>query len=327
MNHLLVFTAEKVFEDIENVKAEDLQRFLVDKNNILWFDIESPLESEIDILIDVFNFHSLSIEDVIFPHNYPKIETFEDYLFLIIHSVTYNEKGYDSITSQEINIYFGKNYIVSIHEEPIKYIHSVIQRCKSNPTIMSRGADFLLHLILDGITDSFFPILDTINDKLDKVEDKILIGNPNQTEIMAEMLNLKKDLLNLRKIVGPQRSVYSTLTRSDLSFIKTKTIIYFRDVYDHMLRVYDLIEGYRELLSTTMEADFTIISTRLNEIMKVLTIIATFMMPLTLVTSYYGMNVKLWEFEWGRFGVIFVWILLIVPVVVMFLYFKKKKWF
>ncbi|MFH1824559.1 MAG: magnesium/cobalt transporter CorA [Candidatus Firestonebacteria bacterium] len=327
MSKLLVFTQDKVFEEIENVKAEDLQKYLSDKNNILWLDIENSSEKDIDMLIDIFNFHSLSIEDVIFPHNYPKIETFEDYLFLIIHAVNYNEEEQTKIISQEINIYFGENYIVSVHEESIKYIHSVIQRAKSNPMIMSKGTDFLLHLILDGITDSFFPVLDIINDKIDKIEDKILIGNSGQKVIMSEMLDLKRNLLNLRKIVGPLRNVYSTLTRSDLPFIRTKTIIYFRDVYDHMLRIFDLIEAYRELLSATMEADFTIISTRLNEIMKTLTIIATFMMPLTLITSFYGMNVKAPEFEWGIFGYIFVWIIIILATVGMFLYFKKKKWF
>lgn len=328
MNHLFVFTQDKTFESINDVKTEDLQKFLSDKSNIVWLDIEAPSESEINMLIDIFNFHSLSVEDVIFPHNYPKIESFEDYLFLIIHAIMYSEKENARIISQEINIYFGKNYIVSVHEEHIKCLETIVLRAKSNPMIMLRGTDFLLHLILDSITDSFFPILDVINDKIDSMEDKILAGKNNQTGIMSEMLGLKKELLNLRKIVSPQRNVYSTLTRSDLPFIKTKTIIYFRDVYDHMLRIYDLIEAYRELLSATMEADFTIISTRLNEIMKTLTIIATFMMPLTLITSFYGMNIKFPEVELaGKLSYLWVWLIMLITTGSMFLYFKIKKWF
>ncbi|MFH1075046.1 MAG: magnesium/cobalt transporter CorA [Candidatus Firestonebacteria bacterium] len=327
MNKLMIHGKDKEFVNIENSIARDIEKYLADKSNVIWLDIEAPTEEEMDILIDTFNFHTISVEDVIFPHNFPKIESFDDYLFLVIHAISTSDLDSSKISSKEINVYFGKNYIVTIHEENVRQISSIRQRCKTNPGMMAKGVDFVLHNILDSIAEGFFPILDMVNEKIDQVEEKVLFGRKNQKEVMEEILDLKRTLLELRKTVIPQRNVYGTLTRSEISFIKPKAMIYFRDVYDHMLRITDMIEAYRELLSATMEASFTIISTRMNETMKTLTIIATFMMPLTLITSFYGMNVKAPEFEWGFFGYLWVCGLMVLIAAGMYLYFKRNKWF
>jgi len=173
--------------------------------------------------------------------------------------------------------------------------------------------------------DSYLPLLEEIDDKIEQVEDEVL-KNPTQ-QAVSEIFSLKKEILAIRKIIVPQRAVIGLLSRRDIPFIKPNTLIYYRDIYDHLVRIGDTTDMYRDLTTNILEVYFSGTSNRLTEVMKVLTLIATIMMPLTLITSYYGMNVQLPEFGWGIMrSMLFIWTLLIGTTLGLLLFFRHKKW-
>jgi magnesium transporter len=323
---LLLYKDQQI--DIKNEKI-DLSEWIGKEDCLLWLDLQDPNEEEIALLDEDFHFHELSIEDCIFAQSRPKVDEFENYLFLVIHSIVERERKGKTSESElevvELNIFLGRNFVVTVHEKPIKSLNLVRERCKQKQSIMARGSDFLFYSILDGIVDSYFPILEKVDDEISKLEEKVLKGaNP---EAMSELVSLKKDVLSMRRIVTPQRIVTGLLTRRELLCIKEDTLIYLRDIYDHLARIEDILESHRDSLTSALDISLSGISNKLSETMKVLTIIATFMMSLTVITSYYGMNVELPETKWGIWGVVFVWVLLILAIVGMVLFFKKKKWF
>ena len=298
---------------------------LADVKNLLWVDFEDPTENETALLRDVFDFHPLLVEDCEDSHSQPKIDRFEDYFFLVIHSCFYyKEKAeQEALSIRELDIFVGKNYVITFHKGQVRSVSTNRKRCEKDSYIMSRGVDFLLYNILDALVDNYFPILDTVSERLDRVEEEIL-SNP-RPELQAKIFALKRSIVTVRKFIGPQRELMGRFLRTDFPFIRQKHRLYFKDIYDHIIRIYDMTESSRELISADMEAYLSAISFKLNDIMKTLTIIATLVLPLTLITGFYGMNVKIPEFKWGFKGYLFVCGIMIGAAVGMLVYFKKRK--
>ncbi len=311
---------------ITNFKEINIQEEIKNEKNLLWIDLIDPTDEEIDILSEDFKFHELAIEDCIFPQSQPKVDDFGTHIFIVLQGVKKEkENGDEELKTVDLDIFFGKNFVVTIQEEPIKSITNLSVRCRQNPMFLEKGSDFLLHAIIDGLVDSYLPLLDEIDDKIEEIEDKVLT-NPTQA-VVNEIFSLKKKILAIRKITGPQRAVIGLLSRRDIPFIKAGTLIYYRDIYDHLVRIGDTIDMYRDLTTDVLGVYFSGSSSRLTEAMKVLTLIATIMMPLTLITSYYGMNIHLPEFGWtGIRSVPFVWTLLSGTILGLLLFFRHKKW-
>jgi len=324
MINTFLFTKEKKL--ITDFKKINLQEILNNEINLLWLDLDDPTDEEIVILSEEFKFHELAIEDCLFPQSQPKVDDFGNYIFIIIQGVKkYKEDGEEELKTVDLDIFFGKNFVVTVHEEPIKSITGLINRCHQNPMFLDKGSDFLLHAIIDGVVDSYLPLLEEIDDSIEDVEDKVLV-NPSQ-KIMGDILSLKKKILAIRKIIGPQQTVIGILSRRDIPFIKHQTLIYYRDIYDHLVRISDTIDMYRDLSTSVLDVYLSGASNRLTEVMKVLTLIATIVMPLTLITSYYGMNFPLPEFGWGIVRSIpFVWSLIIGTTLGLLIFFKHRKW-
>ncbi|MEW6680272.1 MAG: magnesium transporter CorA family protein [bacterium] len=310
----------KSFAYIDEKIASDIKReemgLNLSKAELLWIDIEDPNEADIDILEDVFKFHELSIEDCIFPQNQPKIDEFDDYLFIVVHALVNSE-------IEGISIFVGKNYVVSVHERPIPALSELIGTIKKKEELLKNSSCFLLHSILDRIVDSFLLITERIDAEIDKAEEEAML-NPSRNAI-SRLFDIKKKILSLRRTILPQQSVINTIIRKPFPIIKEETIPYFKDIGDHIIQVNTTLNTYRDILTHILEVCSSNLESHLSEVLKVLTVIATLAMPFLMITSYYGMNIALPEFKWGIKGVAFVFGIAIASTLAVFIYFRKKR--
>lgn len=300
-----------------------LPGLLKDKHATLWVDLEAPTPEEIEILSGVFGFHPLAIEDCLAETHLPKVDDFGDYIFLILHGIKPDSEP-GLFTTAELDFFLSKNYLVTFHRQASRSIQYAKERCMKGALSLSRGLDLLLHEILDRMVDNYFPILDDFDVLIDQIEDEVF--ERATTETLSKIFMLKRDLMHLRRVVGPQREILNRLSRDEFPVITKRAHIYFRDVYDHLVRIWDLSESYRDLMSGALEAYLSVVSNRLNEIMKVLTVFATIMMPLTVITSIYGMNFDyIPELKW-RYGYFMVLGVMAIISLGLLYFFKRKRW-
>lgn len=259
------------------------------QSGTVWVDFESPTEEESRLLLDAFRLHPLAVEDALAHVHHPKIDDYRDYLFLIMHEVERSPVD-GRLETSELDIFLGPRLLVTYHDRPLACIRVLRQALEKNPALLGRTPDFLLHLLLDRLVDSYLPVLDLVEERIDAAEDAVLRRPLPGT--LDEVLTLKREVASLRRFSVLQREVLRALSSGEFPLIHPDLFMYYRDVYDHLVRISDLTESYRDLLTSVLEAHLTAISNRLNEVMKVLTIIATVMMPLTLITGVYGMNFK-----------------------------------
>ena len=290
---------------------------------LLWLDIINPVKADLDMLENIFGLHPLTLEDCMTTIARPKIDQFEEYMFIVLHAAATTSRA-QRVRTIELNICLGKNFVITIHQEPIKGVEAALDRTQKNLGMMSKGSDTLIHLIIDSLVDNYLPVLDAMDSKISNIETQVL-KNPTQ-KTLANIFAAKKDILYLRRFIGPQRDIVNILSKEDFQFINAKTRVYFRDVYDNMIFINDTIDTYRDVVNGALDAYLSTISNRTNDIMKVLTIIATIMMPLTLITGIYGMNftkMPLLKWEWGFFSVS---AFMIVLGIGMLVYFRRKEW-
>ncbi len=315
---------QKKQKPVKITDASELKPLLKHTQELLWVDISAPDESDIDLLTETFDVHQLAVEDAIFPQNYPKIEEYDDYTFVAVHETLFPDRKENTIESRELNLILGPNFILTIHNEPISSVSKLFQRCLINSQPMQQGSGFLLHAILDHVVDSYFPVMDQLEKRIEHLEDRVL-ANAEQS-LLEQIADLRKTILTLRNFIQPQRRILSMLGRPGMRFIRRSNAAYFRDVYDHVVRIGDSLDTYRDVLNSTMDVYISVVSQRMNQIMKTLTIITTILMPMTVITSFYGMNIEMPEFKWGWLGYVWVMSLMLLAVTGILLFFKKKKW-
>jgi magnesium transporter len=309
----------------EGFTAEDLPELLKDQSAVIWVDMEQPNEADERVLLDLFHFHPLTVEDCRENRHYPKIEEFDSYIYFIVHGVTANTSP-DRFNTIELDGFLGPNYVITYHHEMFRSINNVKQQLRTTPVACQRGAPFLLHQILDQIVDYYSPVLDDFDERIDKLEDDIFtLRRPNQ-EILSEIMDLKRSVLRLRRISGKQMDILHRMSRGEFSLIPEEMRPFYRDVYDHLVRVVDLAENYRDLISGTLEAYLSVVSNRLNEIMKVLTIFSAVMLPLTFIAGVYGMNFENMPELHSRYGYYAVWAIMAAVAVGMLFFFKRRGW-
>ena len=252
------------------------------------------------------------------------MEDFNDYLFVVLQMLQYNEKENETKTEQ-VSIILGANYVISFQEDEGDVFDLIRERIRTDRGRIRRmGADYLAYSLLDAIVDNYFMVLEKIGEKIEDIEDE-LIKNPAQ-EVLHAIHSLKRELVFLRKSVWPLREVISRLERWDSHLIDKSMDIYLRDVYDHTIQVIDALETFRDMLSGMLDIYLSSVSNRMNEVMKVLTIIATIFIPLTLITGIYGMNFKYMpELDWS-WGYPMVYIAMLIVSGVMLVYFRRKRW-
>lgn len=307
------------------LSAQEIADELRDERSLVWVDMLDIDDTDIDFLTSVFNLHPLTIEDFIMPNARPKVEKFKDYFFLIMFSTESNgENGDSRAKTAELDCCLGKNFLITFHNCPLSSIAVCKDRTRKQSPMMMHGSDMLLYSILDSCVDSYFPIVQKFDNSVDAITDE-LFKEPNQ-ETLKKIHYLKNEIMYLRRTIGPQTDVISSIARGDFELISSANVMYFRNIYDNLVRLNDLIGAARDVIAGAMEAYTSLLSNRLNEVMKTLTIIATIMMPLTLVASIYGMNFKHMPELNSKFGYPLVITIMVTITITMLIYFKRKKW-
>jgi magnesium transporter len=300
----------------------DFGDFLHDGETVFWVDMQSPSDEESYVLTHDFKFHPLSIEDVIAEVPTPKIDVYDDYVFLVFKITDY--QPVTGLNTKEIDVFLLKNGVVTIHREPVKPIDTIEKKCERDDRVLSRGAAFLFHSIVDHLADHFNTTMEGLEDAVDAVEDEVF-DEPDES-VMKDIFNLKRDLAAVKRLITPQREILNRLSREYFRLIDPETNIYFRDIFDHFNRINDLVDSYRDTLTAALEVYFSTVSSKTNEIIKILTIFSAIMLPLTFIVGLYGMNLQMPEFGW-KYGYLFVWGIIIVVIGGMYLFIKKRKWF
>ncbi len=312
-------------------KAGELHSVSVDKlegafssSRLCWVDFEAPVLSDLAFVKKLVSLHPLTEDGILNVNKRAKFEEFEDYLFLVFHAVVF-EGG--KITPLEFDVILGKNFIFTFHNKPIKNIENVKSEVLKNLDVLRKGASFVLYLFLDSIVSDLFEVVDQISEHVDSVENEVF-ASAGDSRLLKKLFRLKRNVLIFRKVVSPQRDVMNFLYHHDSRFIEADKLVYFRDLHDSLVRVSEFIDTTRDMISDAFDAYLSVVSNKLNEIMKVLTIIATIILPMTLVTGFYGMNVHFLEYNYfGESGTQFFALFLILVIgLSMFFWFKKKKW-
>ena len=298
-----------------------LREALKREGGLLWVDIEGTEDREVELLLEAFNLHPLTVEDCIMPNVRPKVEDFERYLFVILQGL---KRVDGALKTVELDVCIGKNFLITIRSEPIKSVEETCARVERKSPIITRGADFLFYVITDSLIDSYLPVLEELETRVDELETKLIADTTERT--LRELFGIYSEVAMLRRTLVPHREILSRLNRGDLPFIKRANRMYFRDIYDHLLRMSDLVDSCREIATVAMEAHATIVSNRLNEIMKTLTAFATLALPLVIVTGIFGMNFV----EHPELGPRWIYHVLslglIAAIPVMLFFFRRHRW-
>jgi len=310
----------------KNIQNMDELRAVKDKPTVSWIHIDGIHDTRVlEQLGAVFGLHPLILEDILNTDQRPKMEDLGDYIFIVLKRFCNICDQNNDITSEQISVILGPNYVISLQEKEEDILNPIRDRLRTGKgRIRKAGADYLAYSIIDIILDSYFSILETLGEKIE-LEEEALLSNPMGRTLQA-IQHLKRDMIFLRKSVWPLRETISALERSESPLIQESTGIYLKDIYDHAIQVLDTVETYRDMLSGMIDIYLSSLSNRMNQVMKVLTVIATIFMPMTFLAGVYGMNFKHFpELEW-RWGYLVFWIINLVIVVVMLSFFKRKKW-
>jgi magnesium transporter len=308
----------------ETTKPGDLLPFM-EKSTVTWIDIEGLHDIEmIREIGDHFKIHPLVLEDVLNVNQRPKAEIGENYIYIVLKMLSFNKKT-NKIEAEQVSIITGENYVITFQEKEEDVFDPIRERIRtSKGRIRTMGADYLCYSLLDIITDHYFLMLEKIGEQMEDFEEELMQGPRKET--LKQLYILKRENMLLRKSVWPLREVITQLERSESKLIRRKTIPYLRDLYDHTIQVIDTVETYRDLVAGLLELYLSSVNNRMNEVMKVLTIIATIFIPLTFVAGVYGMNFHYMpelEWPWAYFAVLFI---MILTAAGMLLYFRRKRW-
>lgn len=321
MAELTVCDNHKTF--FKDIPTTDINELLHNKDRTIWLDLEHPSEQDIALLRDEFGFHPLAIEDATRSHERPKIDSYGNYYFMVLYAACYDHKTND-LTLEVLNLFVGPNYLVSVHRGAVRQIEETRRRWQHADSPMGNTVGALLYSLLDAVVDEYFPLIDTIAERVEELEDGIFTHF--EEGLIEQIFGLKKDLLRLRRVVSPERDVINVLLRREIPVFQPNEVLYLQDVYDHIVRVTDSVDTYRDLLSSALDSYLSLQSNRQNQILKVLTVASIILMSCALIAGIYGMNFDVMpELRW-QFGYPFA-LLLMVGVSAGLLYaFKRLKW-
>ncbi len=288
-----------------DLSEEEVRAAYESKQGLLWVDITETTEEDAEFLERTFNFHHLAVEDCISPQiRPPKIDDFDDYLFIIVHGVNHRAES-DIVETTELAIFLGSHFVVSNHNIPLYSIASVKQLVEDDGRPMRRGADFLAHTLVDALIDNVMPTIDRMSEVADEIDEEV-IHRPLQSTLEA-ILKLKRSTLRIHRVMTPQREILNRLSRGEFSIISERALIFYRDVFDHLVRIEDLTQTIRDRADNALSTYLSSVANQQNETMKVLAMVATIFLPLTLVAGIYGMNFENMpelRWSWGYFAVL-----------------------
>ena len=268
-----------------------------DSKVTLWVDLSTPAPEEAALLSDVFHFHPLSVEDALSAIHHPKIEPYQGYLYLILHGIDF-ERVEHQFATRDVDFFLGQNYLVTVHDGRSRSVAKWREICKRHEHVLAEGPVGVLHRIVDSMVENYRPEIDGLEEQIDQLEDEAIFGR--RTNVVREILAVKRDLASLRRVVIPQRDAIGRLARREFPQISDEMTYRFRDVYDQLVRLSDEATLFQDRMTGILEAHLSAISNRLNLVMKVLTVMSTIFLPLTVLTGMWGMNVPLPAFPGGE---------------------------
>ncbi len=300
-----------------------IESFIQQKKPV-WLDLVNPSPDEFAFITKNFNIHELSLEDSVSIQS-SKIDIFEDHLFVILQSPEFNPEQ-SEIDYSKISFYLGERYLITIKERYHPVFKKFLDRLEASPQALKEGMDFLFYSLSDAIIDDYFPQMDAIEGQIDDIEE--LIYSHPDVGMLESIFALRRCLLSLRRVVSSQREIFRILSQRAFPYIRDQIEIYFKDIYDHLMRISDMVETFRDLLGGTLEISLAASTTRSNEVMKALTIILTILTPVTAVTSFWGMNLTggMQVFFNSPLTFYFTLVFIVLFTIGFILYFKTKRW-
>ena len=312
------------FHQEETEQAADCFRYK-DQPTVTWINLDGVHDLDmIRTLGEMYSLGSLTLEDIVDTDHRPKMEDFGDYIFTTLKMLYLSPDGQE-IFSEQVSLVFGQGFVISFQESPDDVFGAVRERIKDPKSrIRSRGADYLAYALIDSVVDQYYIIIESLGESIESLEDDVL--GDAEGDVLGPLYSLRREIVLIRQSVWPLREVVSGLDKSDSDLIAKSTLVYLRDLYDHTLSIIDSVTTFKEMLSALLESHHSNVSAKMNEIMKVLTIIATIFIPLTFIAGIYGMNFDFMpelKVRWAYYG---VWGVMAAVAAVMFYYFRKKRW-
>jgi magnesium transporter len=305
---------------------DDISDVLMQPGALVWLDVAAPTAADYALLQSEFDLHPLALEDAATPHERPKIEAFAGYYFLIVHGATAEPSG---IKAHEIAIFAATNYIITIRRDTSFSLDEIEKRWLARPADSRQSSSGLLYVILDTIVDRYFDVSDVVDEDIQKLETALFRGATVTTAVPRKIFSLKRDLQRFRRAVAPLRDVLNAILREDIQLFARTDLAYFRDVYDHAVRLLDQIDSARDLVNGALDLNLSLVANRQNEVVKQLTIIATIFMPLTFITGFFGQNFAFMvaniqtPASFFLFGIGFQ----LLALVLLLIFFKVRRWF
>jgi magnesium transporter len=305
----------------QDLEIEALRLVRADKGLVLWVNLSNPTPEESKAILEgVFQFHPLAIEDCVAPSSLPKIEDYEDYLFLVMHAVDFNRA--DKFTTTELNLFLGRDFLVTYHSAPLKSVSSVLERCAKATGLVARGPDRLAHLILDALVDLYQPVTAEFRAELETIEEDVLAGETK--DLTPRLLAVRAELNTLRSTVRPQREVAARLAHGESKIIRPVMLPYFRDLRDNLVRIEETATSHADQLLISFDLYLSRSDFEANEGIKVLTALTAISLPATLISTWYGMNFKNMPELAGHYSYAIVFIATIVLTILVFKWCKKR---
>ena len=313
----------------DSVEASECRSYL-ESDSITWIHVQGhPTEAALQSLGKTFNLHSLALEDVLNTGQRPKVDEFGDQLFVVMSLPTTRE---DRVEIEQVSFFLEKTFLISFCEGDFAPFMPVIRRLQDNGSrLRSRGVDYLFYSLIDVVIDQGFPVLENFGLELEELEEQILESVGRDT--LQKLHTIKRELILLRRMLWPQREAINQLLRGDSDFFSEETLVYLHDCYDHTIQVMDLLETYRDMAGSMLDIYLSSVSNRMNEVMRVLTVIATIFIPLTFIVGVYGMNfdrsagpMNMPELGWP-FGYVLIWVVMITLAATMVVFFRRRGWF
>jgi magnesium transporter len=289
----------------------------------LWVDLSKPGEEERRLLLDAFHFHPLSVEDAGSSLQFPKIEPYQGYLYLVLHGIDAKPK-HAQFATRDVDFFLGRNYLVTVHDGESRSIERMRDVCGRHEHILGEGPVALLHRIVDGMVDNYRPVIEEIEDRIAKLEDQAFAGHER---LARQVMKLKREVSSMRRVLIPQRDAIGRLARREFPIISDEMAYRFRDVYDHVVRLTEEAILFQDRVTGIFEVNLSTVSFRLNQVMKLLTVMSTIFLPLTVLTGMWGMNIPLPHFAGGA-ETQFWWVsgIMVALIAAMLVFFRRNKW-
>jgi magnesium transporter len=310
----------------QDVSLDLLSVFLQDEGAQFWVDAGEVSDEEAKALLDgVFHFHPLAIEDCLTPSDRPKVDEYEDYVFMVIHAVDLSASTYEFKT-RELNMFIGKNFLVTFHRDPMNSIAATIDRVMKNAPAVARAPDRLTYTILDFLLESYGPAMETLSTEITDLESRV-IAQPT-SDMLGDVQKLRTQVQWLRQIVWPQREVITRLAHGEFKMVRQHMLPYYRDLLDQLVRISTLTENYRDSLTNVVQMYLGLQQMEMNRVIKILTVMATLSMPILIVTSFYGMNVQHWPTLHHSTPIAYAWVFGFTGAVTLWVYLvlRWKRW-